>query len=108
MERTPPLWCSRLLHHQQNGCVAAFTNIGATAGVRLDVRRDLLLEMLGGTNLTTPNWMGSVGQDWWVWYNHARFLTRKGVYVDLATNDPIWRSNTYFFDTCMGVERPMY
>lgn len=66
------------------------------------------MEMLGGTNLTTPNWMGSVGQDWWVWYNHARFLTRKGVYVDLATNDPIWRSNTYFFDTCMGVERPMY
>ena len=104
MER--PLWCSRLLNHQkvsnEYACVAAFMNIGATAGVNLHVSRDKLLETIGGTTLSTPNWMGSVGQDWWVWYNHARFLNRKGVYIDLASNDPIWRSNTYFFDACMG------
>ena len=101
-----PLWCSRLLGHQQTGteneCVAAFTNVGATASVNLNVPRDKLLNKLGGTNTSTPNWMGSSGQDWFVWYNHARFLNRKGVYIDLASNDPIWRSNTYFFDVCMN------
>ena len=43
-----------------------------------------------------------VGQGWiGVWYNHARFLNRSATYIDLAANDAIWRSNTYFFDACL-------
>jgi hypothetical protein len=97
-------WCDKLRIHEENGqCVAAFTNIPATAKFVNDrITRDALLAIIGGTDTGTPNWMGSSGQDWWVWYNHARFLDRPGVYVDLAANDPMWRSNTYVFDQCLG------
>ena len=98
-----PPWCHALIQHQDSGsCVASFTHIGRTAKTNWRLPRDALLEAVGGTLTTTPNWMGSSGQDWWVWYNHARFMRRQGVYIDLAANDPIWRSNTYFLEACMG------
>lgn len=43
------------------------------------------------------------GQDWWLYRN--LFQDSFGpnfTYVDLATNDPLFRSSTYFFDACMG------
>ena len=49
-----------------------------------------------------PVFLGAHAQDLFVWYNHARFLNRRGFYVDLATNDAIARSNTYFLDRCLG------
>ena len=43
------------------------------------------------------------GQDWWLWTNVlARRLGRRGTYVDLATNDPIFRSSTFFLDACLA------
>lgn len=45
--------------------------------------------------------LSSGGQDWWLYHNHARFLHRRGVYIDLATNDPIARNNNYFNDVCL-------
>ena len=45
-----------------------------------------------------PMFLGSAAQDLWVYHNHARFMTQPGVYIDLATNDPVIRSNTIFFD----------
>ena len=114
---TPPEWCSQLVEVQQNAsCRAPFTHIPATLAVPLTLSRDKYLRSvqrvnrglsdahtsLGGSTASMPPWMSGQGQDWWVWYNHARFLRRRGVYVDLATNDAIWRSNTYFFDACLG------
>ena len=45
--------------------------------------------------------LASGGQDWWLYYNHARFLRRQGVYIDLATNDAIARNNNFFNDVCL-------
>ena len=46
------------------------------------------------------------GQDWWIHANWAALgLPREhgaGTYVDLATNDPIFRSSTFFLDACLG------
>lgn len=100
-----PAWCARLLESQRSppNCVAPFTSMVNTFRIASIAQgRDSLLHQVGGTNTTTPNWMGANGQDWWVWYNHARFMSRPGTYVDLAANHPIWRSNTYFFDACLG------
>ena len=36
-----------------------------------------------------PHFLSQLGQDWWIYVNHARFMKRPGTYVDLATNDPI-------------------
>lgn len=41
-------------------------------------------------------------QDHFLYTQHFRFLRRSGVYVDIASNDPIVISNTYFFDRCLG------
>ena len=50
------------------------------------------------------------GQDWWLQTNliatglHRlwRGDRRHGTYVDLATNDPIFRSSTFYLDACLG------
>lgn len=42
------------------------------------------------------------GHDWWLYHNHAKYLERPGVYLDLATNDPIERNNAFFVDRCLG------
>jgi len=98
--RNAPEWCSQLLASQgpDAWCFAPFTHISRTAHIK---RSRTYLRDLGGVGTDTPNWMGLTGQDWWLWYNHARFLRRRGFFVDLATNDPIWRSNTYFLEACM-------
>ena len=43
-------------------------------------------------------------QDIFLYMNHFRHLTRRGVYLDIATNEPVRISNTYFFDACLGWE----
>ena len=42
------------------------------------------------------------GHDWWLYNNHAKFMDRPGVYLDLATNDPVARNNAFFVDHCLG------
>ena len=51
--------------------------------------------------------LASGGQDWWLYYNHARFLRRQGVYIDLATNDAIARNNNFFNSVCLKLEGPL-
>lgn len=41
-------------------------------------------------------------QDYYLYTRHFHHLKRPGVYVDIAANDPIMISNTYFFDRCLG------
>lgn len=33
---------------------------------------------------------------------HWRYLRRRGLYVDIAANEPVRISNSYFFDACLG------
>lgn len=40
-------------------------------------------------------------QDYYLYSRHFKNLNRPGIYVDIATNDPIGISNTYFFDRCL-------
>ncbi|KAJ1444286.1 hypothetical protein M885DRAFT_553334 [Pelagophyceae sp. CCMP2097] len=49
-----------------------------------------------------PQFMSNV--DWWLWQNDWKYKARgfTGVYVDLAANDPISRSTTFFADACLG------
>lgn len=51
-----------------------------------------------------PTFNAQWGQDWWLYANYLRRRDNRnpGVYVDLATNDPIFRSSTFFLDACLG------
>ena len=53
-----------------------------------------------------PHLLSQLGQDWWYVANHLRFLAPKsqegGLYIDLAANDAIVISNTYWLDACRG------
>lgn len=40
-------------------------------------------------------------QDYYLFVNHFSKLKRRGHYLDIATNDPIHISNSYFFDRCL-------
>ncbi len=90
-------WCSSI---QKYNCYGPFTNIGASANNWLNHDTLQNLKSVAGYGSSTPHWPGSAGQDWFVWYNHARFMKTPGVYIDVAANHPIWRSNTFFFDKC--------
>jgi FkbM family methyltransferase len=99
-------WCAGLIAAQRNGsCVSPFTNIVASLSVPVNLNTEAYVtrvQKVSSGHAAMPTWMSGQGQDWWVWYNHARFLKRRGTYVDLAANDAIWRSNTYVFDACLG------
>ncbi|KAI0563503.1 Methyltransferase FkbM [Gracilaria domingensis] len=41
-------------------------------------------------------------QDAYLYIKHFSRLNRRGVYLDIASNDPIKISNTYFYDRCLG------
>jgi FkbM family methyltransferase len=102
----PPPWCEELIEAQRNAtCATPFTSIPQSRKVPLTLPRDEYISRVAAASTKHMDrasvWMSGQGQDWWVWYNHARFLSKRGVYVDLAANDAIWRSNTYFFDVCM-------
>jgi len=49
-----------------------------------------------------PRFFSQYGQDHWLYTQHFRHLARPGVFVDLATNHPIYISNTYFLESCLG------
>lgn len=49
-----------------------------------------------------PRFFSQFGQDEWLFSHHFRHLQRPGIFVDLATNDAISISNTYFLETCLG------
>ncbi len=51
-----------------------------------------------------PRFFSQYNQDIFLYMNHFRYLTRRGVYLDIAANEPVRISNTYFFDACMGWE----
>lgn len=40
-------------------------------------------------------------QDYYLYTRHFKYLSRQGTYLDIAANDPIAYSNTFFFDRCL-------
>ena len=61
-----------------------------------------LVHKVGHDLYGQPTFMSGGAQDWWVYMNHARFMKSPGFFVDLATNHPIIRSNTWFLEQCLG------
>lgn len=59
-----------------------------------------------GNNMTCLNgrnvMFSQFGQDYYLFTEHFRKLTRTGAYLDVAANDAIGISNSYFFDRCLG------
>lgn len=41
-------------------------------------------------------------QDYYIFTRHFSKLKRRGIYLDVAANEPIGLSNTFFMDTCLG------
>lgn len=41
-------------------------------------------------------------QDYFLYSEHFKKMSRPGIYVDIASNDPIDISNSYFLDRCLG------
>lgn len=58
-------------------------------------------------NMTCMNFNGEAQmfsqfqQDYYLYTRHFKMLKRMGVYVDIAANEPVGISNTYFFDRCL-------
>lgn len=46
--------------------------------------------------------MSQFFQDYYLYTRHFSKLKRRGVYLDVAANDPIHLSNSFFMDTCLG------
>lgn len=61
-----------------------------------------------GKNMTCTNLEGTTmmfsqfHQDYYLFTQHFKHLKRPGVYMDVASNDAIGISNSYFFDACLG------
>lgn len=51
-----------------------------------------------------PRFFSQFNQDIVLWEEHFRFLNRPGVFFDVAAHEPMFISNTYFFEKCLGWE----
>ncbi|CAN8066180.1 unnamed protein product [Agarophyton chilense] len=49
-----------------------------------------------------PTFFSHLEQDYYLYVNHFSRLTRRGIYLDIAADEPVSMSNTYFFDACLG------
>lgn len=54
-----------------------------------------------GENIGRPTFFGTHAQDFYLHTKHFKHLKRPGVYLDVAANEPIANSNTFFFDRCL-------
>ena len=105
-------WCERLINAtaQQVQTTRPCCRTDVAQGVRnAAAATDDPLRALGlwgyrvpGSLLKPPLFLSESGEDWWLYVNHARFMNRRGIYIDLATNNPVVISNTFFLDRCLG------
>ena len=123
-------WCAELLAVQASAsnkpCHAHWRSIIPNANRPLNGGTEKTLRMTG-YDLDVPNFVSQWGQvcalaqlchwralsaracsyplpwqDWWIWQNHAQYRKEPGFFVDLASNDAMWASNTYFLEQCLG------
>ena len=83
-------------------CNTMFDSKKGFAEAAAALNREEALKLLSRDDKGDPLFSSGAGQDWWLWLNHARFMDHPGTFVDLATNDPIIRSNTWFLEQCLG------
>lgn len=43
-----------------------------------------------------------IAQDWYLYTHHFTNLKRPGTYAEIATQNPVEGSNTFFYDACLG------
>lgn len=59
-----------------------------------------------GNNATCTNgevrMFSQFSQDFYLYKHHFKHLKRTGTYMDVASNDAVGISNSYFFDRCLG------
>ena len=97
-------WCDELLNgpiERQQICWCNITSSGYPARMRAHKGHPIDTWARDGRGAAT--FVAQHGQDWWLMANFIRDrFSRPGTYVDLATNDPIYRSSTFFLDACLG------
>lgn len=49
-----------------------------------------------------PRFFSQYNQDIYLYEHHFKYLRRPGTYIDIAANEPVRLSNSYFFDVCLG------
>ncbi len=82
---TPPAWCASLVSRPRS--------LGAC-------RRATMNSVLCSDGTST--FFGSDDQDMQTYTEHFRYLDRPGVFLDIAANEPVFYSNTYFYEQCLG------
>ena len=65
---------------------------------------DTSLQIAATSQGGTPIFTSEGGQDRWLWKHHFRFFDRPPIYADFGANDPIFTSNTFFLDRCIGAQ----
>lgn len=53
-------------------------------------------------NATDYRMFSQFQQDYYFYSRHFKYLNRPGVYLDIAANNPVTISNTFFMDRCLG------
>lgn len=90
---TPPKWCETLINHPRQMIMSNGTDRDCGRNRYDSICSDGL-----------PRFFSQFNQDRFIYLNHFKYLHRPGTYVDIAANEPIRISNTYFFDACLGWE----
>ncbi|CAN8072935.1 unnamed protein product [Agarophyton chilense] len=65
-----------------------------------DCKRDI--ETMKCRNGTEYQMFSQFHQDYFLYTRHFKHLKRPGIYLDIAANDPVHISNTFFMDRCLG------
>jgi FkbM family methyltransferase len=92
-----PAWCSDLIKNQRpSNAVPGTPQEKITCA-----RRTAVGDCYDGTPI---RFFSQHHQDAYLYVHHFQYLKRPGVYMDVATNEPIQISNTFFFDRCLGWE----
>ncbi|KAI0565760.1 hypothetical protein FGB62_14g026 [Gracilaria domingensis] len=68
--------------------------------LRSDCGRDI--ETMKCRNGSAYQMFSQFHQDYFLYTRHFKYLNRPGIYLDIAANDPVHISNTYFMDRCLG------
>ena len=97
-------WCAALLslHSAADGMLCDTVFNRSVLHHADSIPRREVLSHLGWDRVGQPSFVSSGGQDWWLYHNYARWAQSPGLFIDLATNDPLIRSNTYFLEKCLG------
>lgn len=82
---TPPSWCASIISRPRS---------------LVTCHRATMNSVLCADGSST--FFGSDDQDMQTYNEHFRYLNRPGVFLDIAANEPVFYSNTFFYEQCLG------